>query len=92
MSKTDELMTGAEAILRQLAVAGVDCLFVSPIAVMAPVWEAVPARGDEVRPTYYRHRLLIRRKVTGRNRCRAAGRSLTDDPHLLVVSRRTPLP
>jgi len=56
MSKTDEPMTGAEAVLHQLAVAGVDCLFVSPIAVMAPVWEAIAARGEAERPAYYRCR------------------------------------
>jgi len=56
MSKTDEPISGAEAILRQLTVAGVDCLFVSPIAVMAPLWEAIAARGEHERPAYYRCR------------------------------------
>ena len=54
------LKTGAEAVLDYLSEAGVDCLFASPIAVMAPVWEAVAARGEGTRPRYFRcrHELL----------------------------------
>lgn len=50
------MKTGAEAVLDQLADASVDCLFVSPIAVMAPVWEAVAKRGEDARPRYFRCR------------------------------------
>ena len=56
MSGSNEPKTGAAALLDHIAEAGVDCLFVSPIAVMAPVWEVVAARGENEPPRYYRCR------------------------------------
>ena len=41
MSYSDPAKTGAEVLLEQLECQGVECIFASPIAVMAPVWEAI---------------------------------------------------
>jgi acetolactate synthase I/II/III large subunit len=41
---------GAEVILELLAAHGVDCVFASPIAVMAPLWEALAARRERGAP------------------------------------------
>jgi acetolactate synthase-1/2/3 large subunit len=51
---------GADVLLRQLEQQGVDCIFASPIAVMAPVWESLARRGEAARPHYFRcrHELL----------------------------------
>src|SRR5262249_34479973 len=50
---------GADVILDLLAGQGIDCIFASPIAVMAPLWEALAARsakgGPEV-PRYFQCR------------------------------------
>src|SRR5262245_27185088 len=50
---------GADVILDLLAAHGIDCIFASPIAVMAPLWEALAARsakgGPEV-PRYFQCR------------------------------------
>src|SRR5262245_11380288 len=46
---------GAEVILELLRTNGIDCVFASPIAVMAPLWEALAARrerGDNEVPRY----------------------------------------
>lgn len=55
--------SGAEVILELLRAHGTDCIFASPIAVMAPVWEALAARrerGEPERPRYLqcRHEIL----------------------------------
>jgi acetolactate synthase-1/2/3 large subunit len=50
---------GAEAILELLRAHQIDYVFASPIAVMAPLWEALAARrerGDAERPRYVRCR------------------------------------
>jgi len=52
VSKTQR---GAEVILELLRTNGIDCVFASPIAVMAPLWEALAARrerGDPEVPRY----------------------------------------
>lgn len=51
---------GSEVLLDQLEAQGVDCVFASPIAVMAPIWEALARRGDDAKPRYFRcrHELL----------------------------------
>jgi acetolactate synthase I/II/III large subunit len=51
---------GAEVLLEQLESKGVDCIFASPIAVMAPIWEVLARRGSEMKLRYYRcrHELL----------------------------------
>ncbi|BBX98274.1 thiamine pyrophosphate-binding protein [Mycobacterium lacus] len=51
---------GSEVLLEQLKTQGVDCIFASPIAVMAPIWEALARRGDDAKPRYFRcrHELL----------------------------------
>src|SRR5262249_31592562 len=49
------MSNGAEVILEFLRAQGTDCIFASPIAVMAPLWEALAqrrARGAEERPRY----------------------------------------
>src|SRR5215470_9910682 len=46
---------GAEVILELLRTNGIDCVFASPIAVMAPLWEALAGRrqrGDPEVPRY----------------------------------------
>src|SRR5215467_5628108 len=46
---------GAEVILELLRTNNIDCVFASPIAVMAPLWEALAARrerGDNEVPRY----------------------------------------
>src|SRR6516225_3605294 len=54
---------GAEAILDLLRTNGTDCVFASPIATMAPLWEALAARrerGEPEAPRYFhcRHEML----------------------------------
>jgi acetolactate synthase I/II/III large subunit len=53
------MRNGAEVILEFLRAHGTDCIFASPIAVMAPLWEALAqrrARGAEERPRYFQCR------------------------------------
>ena len=68
---------GAEVVLDLLKAHGTDCVFASPIAVMAPFWEALAdrrARGEAETPRYFqcRHETLAvglasgYYKVTGR--------------------------
>jgi acetolactate synthase I/II/III large subunit len=54
---------GAEAILELLRTNGTECIFASPIAAMAPIWEALAARrlrGESEVPRYFqcRHEML----------------------------------
>ena len=51
---------GAAMLLDQFEADGIDCLFASPIAVMAPIWEELARRGDTMRLRYFRcrHELL----------------------------------
>ena len=52
-------ITGADGILDTLRAHGIDCIFASPIAVMAPLWEAMAqrrARGEPDAPRYVRCR------------------------------------
>ena len=46
---TKSSKNGAEVLLAQLESQSVDCIFASPIAVMAPIWEALARRGSAVR-------------------------------------------
>src|SRR5215813_3483197 len=49
------MKNGAEVILEFLRAQGTECIFASPIAVMAPLWEALAQRratGSEERPRY----------------------------------------
>lgn len=66
---------GAEVLLEQLENQGVDCIFASPIAVMAPVWEALARRGDDMTLRYFRcrHELLAVSLASGYYK--ATGRS-----------------
>lgn len=43
-------MNGAEVILELLRTHGTDCIFASPIAVMAPLWEALAQRRERAEP------------------------------------------
>jgi len=57
--KEAKMPSGAEVILELLRTHGTDCLFASPIAVMAPVWEALARRreqGEPECPRYFRCR------------------------------------
>ena len=50
------MLNGAEMILEFLRAQGTECIFASPIAVMAPLWEALAqrrARGAEENPRYF---------------------------------------
>jgi acetolactate synthase I/II/III large subunit len=56
----DSHRNGAEVLLQHLEAKGVDCVFASPIAVMAPLWEALARRGNDLNLRYFRcrHELL----------------------------------
>jgi acetolactate synthase-1/2/3 large subunit len=61
---TRGMLNGSEVILELLRTQGTDCILASPIAVMAPLWEALAqrrARGAEERPRYLqcRHESLV---------------------------------
>src|SRR5262245_59092678 len=61
---------GAEVILELLRTNGVDCVFASPIATMAPLWEALAARcerGEPEAPRYFhcRHEMLAVAAASG---------------------------
>src|ERR1700754_1041218 len=60
MSSPQLAKNGADGLLEQLESGGVDCVFASPIAVMAPVWEGVARRGEDTKLRYFRcrHELL----------------------------------
>jgi acetolactate synthase I/II/III large subunit len=60
VTDTNPAKNGAEVLLEQLESQGVDCIFASPIAVMAPVWEALARRGNDMKLRYFRcrHELL----------------------------------
>jgi acetolactate synthase I/II/III large subunit len=57
---SERATNGAERLLDQLEAQGVECLFASPIAVMAPIWEDLVRRGRATRLRYFRcrHELL----------------------------------
>ena len=65
---------GSEVLLDQLNAQGVDCIFASPIAVMAPIWEALTRRAYD-KPRYFRcrHELLAVSLASGYYK--ATGRS-----------------
>jgi acetolactate synthase-1/2/3 large subunit len=54
-------------LLDQFESDGVDCLFASPIAVMAPIWEELARRGDLLKLRYFRcrHELLAVAAASG---------------------------
>jgi acetolactate synthase-1/2/3 large subunit len=61
---------GAEVILELLRTNGIDCIFASPIATMAPLWEALAARrerGEPEAPRYFhcRHEMLAVSAASG---------------------------
>ncbi|AOW93580.1 hypothetical protein BFN03_15440 [Rhodococcus sp. WMMA185] len=60
MPDTNSAKNGAEVLLEQLDSQEVDCVFASPIAVMAPIWEVLARRGSDLRLRYFRcrHELL----------------------------------
>ncbi|MEO1194191.1 MAG: thiamine pyrophosphate-binding protein [Pseudomonadota bacterium] len=51
---------GAALLLDLIEADGVDCVFASPIAVMAPIWEELAGRSNSLRLRYFRcrHELL----------------------------------
>lgn len=74
MPRNSPTGNGADALLEQLERQGVECIFASPIAVMAPIWEALARRGDRG-PHYFRcrHELLAMGLASGYYK--ATGRS-----------------
>jgi acetolactate synthase-1/2/3 large subunit len=75
MPDTHSPKNGAEVLLDQLESHGVDCVFASPIAVMAPIWEALARRGNDMKLRYFRcrHELLAVSLASGYYK--ATGRS-----------------
>ncbi|HKO17966.1 MAG TPA: thiamine pyrophosphate-dependent enzyme [Acidobacteriaceae bacterium] len=75
MPETNSAKNGAEVLLEQLNSQGVDCIFASPIAVMAPIWEVLARRGSELKLRYFRcrHELLAVSLASGYYK--ATGRS-----------------
>ena len=75
VTHTNSAKNGAVVLLEQLESQGVDCIFASPIAVMAPVWEALARRGNDMRLRYFRcrHELLAVSLASGYYK--ATGRS-----------------
>ena len=75
MSYSELAKNGAEVLLEQLESQGVDCIFASPIAVMAPVWEALARRGNDMKLRYFRcrHEMLAVSLASGYYK--ATGRS-----------------
>lgn len=46
--EANAVTNGAEVLLAQLESQGVDCIFASPIAAMAPTWKALARRGNDM--------------------------------------------
>jgi acetolactate synthase-1/2/3 large subunit len=66
----EHTQNGAEVLLELLRTNGADCIFASPIAVMAPLWEALAARrerGEPESPRYIqcRHEMLAVSAASG---------------------------
>lgn len=53
MPDTHSAKNGAEVLLEQLESHEVDCVFASSIAVMAPIWEALARRGNDMKLRYF---------------------------------------
>jgi acetolactate synthase I/II/III large subunit len=64
---SENTRNGASMLLDQFESDGVDCLFASPIAAMAPIWEELARRGDSLRLRYLRcrHELLAVAAASG---------------------------
>jgi acetolactate synthase I/II/III large subunit len=75
IASTNSVKNGAEVLLEQLESQGVDCIFASPIAVMAPIWEVLARRGNDMKLRYFRcrHELLAVSLASGYYK--ATGRS-----------------
>jgi acetolactate synthase I/II/III large subunit len=75
MTDADSAKNGAELLLEQLERQGVECIFASPIAVLAPLWEALTRRGADIAPGYFRcrHEMLAVSLASGYYK--ATGRS-----------------
>jgi len=61
------IQNGAEVILELLRTNGIDCVFASPIATMAPLWEALAARREPEAPRYFqcRHEMIAVAAASG---------------------------
>ena len=86
MSYPNSAKTGAEVLLEQLECQEVECIFASPIAVMAPAWEALARHGNEMNLRYFRRRLVV--VLIGR-RVLLLGRSEPQHPPATCSSRST---
>ncbi|ART70043.1 hypothetical protein BTO20_16975 [Mycobacterium dioxanotrophicus] len=75
MTDTDSAKNGADILLEQLEAQRVDCIFASPISVMAPIWEAFSRHGKNMKLRYFRcrHELLAVSLASGYYK--ATGRS-----------------
>ncbi len=59
----EEMLTGGDAIVNILAEYGIECLFTSPIAALAPLWESLAKKykdNTNAIPRYYncRHEVI----------------------------------
>ena len=73
-----EQLRGAEVVLDLLQTHGVDCIFASPIAVMAPVWEALAQWREHhapEHPRYFRCRHEILAVALASGYYKASGRA-----------------
>ncbi len=74
MSYPDSGKSGADVLLTQLESQGVECMFASPIAVMAPIWEVFARRGDEMKLRYFRCRHEVLAVTVASGYYKATGR------------------
>ena len=67
MNSENGRLSGAALLLDQIEADGIDCLFASPIAAMAPIWEELARRRDAMKLRYFRcrHELLAVAAASG---------------------------
>lgn len=63
METSKQVQTGGDAIVKVLAEYGIECLFTSPIAALAPLWESLAKNykeNENAIPRYYncRHEVI----------------------------------
>jgi hypothetical protein len=77
MPSTNSAKNGAEVLLDQLESHGVVYVFASLIAVMAPIWEALARRGNDMMLRYFRCRHELLAVGAGSEYYKATGRSMS---------------
>src|SRR5262249_1721369 len=75
MPTTNPDQNGAEVLLEQLESQGSECIFASPIAVMATIWEALARRGNDINLRYFRCRPDLLAVALASGYYKATGRS-----------------